>query len=303
MWFEDSKRWYEEEAKNVKKMVKAHFLIPEIEWHSGEKPPKDYSYSNSYDLILVDYQLDSNHGDELIRQIRANQIVTDVLFYSANIHDLLGSISDEENYLDGVYVSDRDRAEFEIKVESLINKLVRRSADIVNLRGFVLDSTSDFESRVEDMLDQYWEKANEEQRSLLRKKLGKVYGDKQGGLIRKKSEVDDSESFQFKNHNREHGVLGIQDRMRMLNACKEILDGIDLGDSENIVKYYNDKVNSFRIELGHIPCDGETITVRGTTWSIGDKLFRHLRSNVKDVDDMLEYIENNLDGFNGEAQS
>ena len=39
------------------------------------------------------------------------------------------------------------------ELENLIERIVKRSEDIVNLRGFVLDNTSDFEVRIKEILN------------------------------------------------------------------------------------------------------------------------------------------------------
>lgn len=44
---------------------------------------------------------------------------------------------------------------------------MKRSEDIVNLRGFVMDGSSDFEVRIQEILNIVWNKFTEEEKGIL----------------------------------------------------------------------------------------------------------------------------------------
>jgi hypothetical protein len=69
--------------------------------------------------------------------------------------------------IDGIYYTKRDIKVFPEKVKHLIDKIVKRAEDLVNLRGFVLDDSCDFEVRVKELLNLAWGKFTEEQKELL----------------------------------------------------------------------------------------------------------------------------------------
>ena len=80
---------------------------------------------------------------------------------------MLAAIRTKMPPIDGVYLTKRDYAIFAEKVGKVIEKIVKRSEDIVNLRGFVLDNTSDFELRIKEILNLCWQKFDDAQKSSL----------------------------------------------------------------------------------------------------------------------------------------
>ena len=67
-----------------------------------------------------------------------------------------------------VYIlTKRDYTIFTEKAEKLIGKIVKRSEDVVNLRGFVLDNTSNFELRIKEILNICWQKFSDEHKKIV----------------------------------------------------------------------------------------------------------------------------------------
>lgn len=99
-----------------------------------------------YDLILVDFNLsdeDGNNGISIIKQLREKGIYTDVLFYSGNMDGMRQQLKAEE--LDNVTYSDNERGRFLEKFRRVLEKQLNLIMQISDLRGYLMDSTSDFD--------------------------------------------------------------------------------------------------------------------------------------------------------------
>lgn len=97
------------------------------------------------DLIIMDYLLaNNNKGDQLIRQIRSHNLLTDIIFYSAD-PDFLKNIG----RLDGVFAVEREN--LESKLLAITNHLLRKEMDISNFRGLVMAETSELDYKIIDI--------------------------------------------------------------------------------------------------------------------------------------------------------
>lgn len=132
LWFEDEVTWFNMEKLRINSILQEHYLVPEIVRKDGDDFDISEITGNEYDLIMMDYKL---------------VVVTKGM-----------------PPIDSVYLTKRDYTIFTEKAEKLITKIVKRSEDIVNLRGFVLDNTSDFELRIKEILNICWQKFSDEQR-------------------------------------------------------------------------------------------------------------------------------------------
>lgn len=168
LWFEDELSWFRMERLRVNAILDEHFLISEIERRDGENFDISEFTGNDYDLILMDYKLaEGMTGDTIVSAIRENNILTDILFYSSEEQNMLAALSKGMPHIDGVYLTKRDYTIFTNKVRGLIGKIVKRSEDLVNLRGFVMDGSSDFEVRIKEILNIVWNKFTDDEKDVL----------------------------------------------------------------------------------------------------------------------------------------
>jgi hypothetical protein len=110
--------------------------------------------SNSFDLILIDYELGSNeNGEKFANKFRASLPSVDILFYSGK-HDAgnLRQIIANEN-VDGVNcVGRRDLAE---GTYAVIENIINRSHKISTLRGLILNSVCEMDHMIREILCKY----------------------------------------------------------------------------------------------------------------------------------------------------
>lgn len=298
LWFEDEVTWFNMEKLRINAILQEHYLTPEIVRKDGDDFDISELTGNDYDLIMMDYKLAAEAtGDIIVSAIRQNDILTDILFYSSEEQDMLAAVAKGMPPIDGVYLTKRDYTIFTEKAEKLISKIVKRSEDIVNLRGFVLDNTSDFELRIKEILNICWQKFSDEQRQLLIEITNNILNGKKSWTT-KQIETAKASGNVFTYANDDNHLLGVADR---LDIMQEVLPILFLEYSfpqtycpSNFKKYYIDKVNVYRNRLGHLRFGEKTIKIGGKEVEINQELHRLLRKNIAEVDKIIEEIETHI---------
>lgn len=295
LWFEDELSWFRMEQMYIKNILNKHYLIPDIVRKDGGNFDISELLGNDYDLILMDYKLaEGTTGDTIVSAIRKNDILTDILFYSSEEQNMLEALSKGMPPIDGVYLTKRDYTIFTEKAEKLINKIVRRSEDVVNLRGFVLDNTSDFEVRIKEILNICWQKFNEEQKEKITETI-KVLLEQKLSWTKKQVEKAKEQQDVFSYANNDERMLSVSDRLDVLQVVLPILfSEYDLSEKEcpsDFKQYYIENINMYRNRLGHIKFGEKTIRIKGKDIDINQDFHRLLRKNISEIDNKLEYIE------------
>lgn len=302
LWFEDEPTWYNMEKLRVDGILKTHYLTPSIVRKSGDDFNIPELTGNDYDLILMDFKLaDGVTGDSVVAALRENSILTDILFYSSEEDSMLNAIRAKMPPIDGVYLAKRDYAAFTEKVEKIIGKIVKRSEDIVNLRGFVLDSSSDFEVRIREILNICWQKIDDGQKSSLTEALLKIL-DRKKSWTTKQVEQARSASVVFEYANNDEHLLSISDKLEILQAVLQILTSADSLPASvcpaDFKQYYTDKISVYRNKLGHITLGEKTIRIKNKDIEINQDLHRLLRGNIAEVNSHIcgieDYITQNM---------
>ena len=294
LWFEDEPTWYNMEKLRIEGILREHQLIPSITRRSGEDFTIQELTSNDYDLILMDFMLDELTGDKIVSEIRNNNVLTDILFYSSEEDNMLNAIRRQMPPIDGVYLTKRDYTVFTEKASKLISKIVRRSEDVVNLRGFVLDNTSDFELRIKEILNICWNKFDDGQKASLTTKVVELLDGKVSWIKKQVEEAKASECI-FAYANNAERLLSISDRLDIFQIVLPIL----LRDYHfpiascpaDFKQYYIEMVNMYRNRLSHITLGEKTIKIKGKDIEINQDLHRLLRKNIAKVDTTITQIE------------
>jgi len=148
MWIEDSDDWLKEQREVLE------ILIEELHVSVDFHPVFDVQEvmtsleANSvgfrgYDIFLIDYDLSkSTKGHDVIGKIREIGVNSDVLFYSSEEETTIRSIvaADAAAY-EGIYVA--NRGSFGERVMTLIQKNAKQLLSLPNIRGFLMDQTSE----------------------------------------------------------------------------------------------------------------------------------------------------------------
>jgi len=177
VWLDDEPNKMKTYIEEIKSILHENFFIPEIKeaYKSYEDFQKSFETAtssdiygevfNDCDLLLIDYNIaekqenDQKTGATIIKQLRTKGIYTETLFYS-NAMDEYRKKTDRDE-LDNVIYADKN--ELVSKVEKIIKKSVIQSMIISNLRGYLMDSTSDFDFICRNVSEYYFKKLNNKQ--------------------------------------------------------------------------------------------------------------------------------------------
>ena len=149
LWFEDTDESFDTLSRRTERYVNSKNLRCQIRrvWGSSDFDLAAYDL-NTYEILVVDLRLSEHScGYDIIRAIREGNYVNDVLFYSAEGVQVLSAIMKEYG-LEGVFITDRNHKIFVPKIKQLIDKSIRRSENVINIRGIVMDETSEFDTQM-----------------------------------------------------------------------------------------------------------------------------------------------------------
>jgi len=156
LWLEDADDWYPAARSKIEKYIEIHNFIPHItRLISPDEEAIKATENIRYDLVLVDYDLkNKTRGSDGIRALRDNNVWADVIFYTSKS---LGALEDEmkSQILEGVYRTSRVDPYFSDKVKNIIDKIIKRSEDIINIRGMVMDYVSEFDTMLRKIIEKY----------------------------------------------------------------------------------------------------------------------------------------------------
>ena len=157
LWFEDNDEWYEIAKNEIEEYIKELCFYPNfIRFKSiHSEDIKDVLSVHNFDLVFADLNLDqSDKGSNAIKFIRDSYILADALFYSTDGIEKIKSTMKSE-VLEGVYLSDRGEHLFPEKAKKLIDKAVKRSEDILNVRGMLMDTVSEFDEKIKESIRKF----------------------------------------------------------------------------------------------------------------------------------------------------
>ncbi len=149
LWIDDSDDYVESTLELIQNTIRNNYMEPQIQNYSSYDEFKEKELNNfdeqvfsCYDQILVDYALSGSTGDEIIKQIRTRNIFTDIVFYSSNYESMIEEIKDK-GQLDGVFFAKREN--LLSVINNVIKKNLKREFNIANIRGLIMDGTTEFD--------------------------------------------------------------------------------------------------------------------------------------------------------------
>ena len=151
LWVDDSPDWVSPVKDNITSHLEGKGYEPKIELKESGADV-DTSKLADIDLIIIDYQLPGDKGDELIKQVRDKECLTQIVFYSQ------GPINRDAR-LYGVHFSTREDVEEDI--EKVVDKTIERAQDITLVRGFIIAETIDVENILEECMAKIFEDKGE----------------------------------------------------------------------------------------------------------------------------------------------
>jgi len=268
-WCEDNDEWFEQISEKVEKYLSSKNMKPILKrMKRGDFKIEDHDFSQ-YEIMIIDYQLeDDTLGDNIIEGIRRNKYYNDVIFYSSNGLKVADDVLKTKG-LQGVFISDRKNKKILEIIQSLIDKSLKRSENLVNIRGIVMDTTSHYDNIIEELILKIYEKLvyeDDKNEQILLKyissKLIKDYKDKSQKFISNYSELSD-EKFKNMLNDREFNSY-MKNRLLNKLLCMDFSLTSDLEkiyyeffseDKANknmcFMKHYDEDIISHRNDLAH----------------------------------------------------
>ena len=142
LWVDDSPDWVESIEDSIKSHLEEKGYDPQIELkESGDN--LDASKLTEVDLIIIDFRLPNVNGDELIKEIRNKECLTEIVLYSQEAVTL-------SEHFDGIFYASRDEAE-EL-IQKVIDRTINKAQDITLIRGFIIAEAIDVEIILEECM-------------------------------------------------------------------------------------------------------------------------------------------------------
>lgn len=174
LWIDDAEDWIESIDRDIlDDYIKAEGFDPEFEIRSS---PEDIALDvdgKSFDLMVIDYNITENGhkcGDDIIKSVRDNDCLTEVIFYSQNSSTILRKKAAEKE-IDGVFYANRDQDSLLRKIQDVFDLTVRKVVDVNNMRGIVMAGVADLDHLLGDLIREIHTKLDEDGRVSHRKKL------------------------------------------------------------------------------------------------------------------------------------
>lgn len=174
LWIDDAEDYVDSTKELVVQAIQNRFMDADIESYSDYDEFKSEKLENfdatsfdSYGLILMDFALSGTTGDAVIRELRSKEIYTDIVFYSSDKENMESSLKNSDQ-LNGVFLADRANL-LEI-IGRVVQKNLKREYRISNIRGLIMDSTSEFDYICQSTTIALFEKLSSEQQDVIVRK-------------------------------------------------------------------------------------------------------------------------------------
>lgn len=174
LWIDDAEDYVDSTKELVVQAIQNRFMDADIESYSDYDEFKSEKLENFdatsfdfYDLILMDFALSGTTGDAVIRELRSKEIYTDIVFYSSDKENMESSLKNSDQ-LNGVFLADRANL-LEI-IGRVVQKNLKREYRISNIRGLIMDSTSEFDYICQSTTIALFEKLSSEKQDVIVRK-------------------------------------------------------------------------------------------------------------------------------------
>lgn len=207
---------------------------------------------------------------------------------------------------DGIYFSDRKREELFPKLQKVVDKVVRRMQDIVNLRGVVLDNVSGFENQMQNILVLAANKFSQAQiKSLNEYTKNKLIVPAKNEYIRKIDEIESNPEALKAIISAPDYFLDSYKKARLVGRVIKILVDeyglvIDKKYNKFVEVYYNEIIK-YRNALGHAMRSNEHADrevfigeIDKTPLIFTEDLFRQMRASLNEYQQVINLVENSF---------
>ena len=251
LWVEDAQSWLDTTKETLEDAVDELGVNCFIEHVSDidsffQVLEQEKDGFKKFDVFFIDFALSSDNivGSDVIRKIKKENFCSDILFYSANgVVKLRDLIKENIEHYEGVYLSDRNM--FIDKSFNLIEKNIRRSLSVQNIRGILMDETSENDFISTAYLLKKYETLSEEDKSVIysfiRKRINEEYKNTINVMDSNLSKINENEDLKMKN------ILGFSSHLLPLKLKYEIFEEI-LNLTKNRI-FEDHSLSDYRTEI------------------------------------------------------
>lgn len=263
LWVEDTKLYFEESkeileayAEEIGVSVKFHYIQDVTKFFDMIK--HNENGFKLYDLFFIDYSLSSGvEGNQLISELRTKKLDSDILFYSSDRESEIKDIVQNDILsFEGVYIANKEN--FDDKSYWLIKKNARRLTSLSNIRGYLMDQTSENDFTVQSYILEKFDCLNQEQKKEISDMfLNFIKSKKEKFVSQASDEIKKLEKDGIRNINK---IMGLSSELFPIHLKYEIFSKMLEYDSEisfedvTVEKYLNDIVKA-RNTLAHKKLD------------------------------------------------
>lgn len=269
---------------------------------SNKKGNEDLSNTDydKFDLILMDYGLiGSESGVEKYKEIRAAHSYVDVAFYSTTMEECREKLKELEKSgidVEGAYYLDyQNDTLFEEKIEHIIDKIVKRSESIENLRGLILSETTLFDKKAYEIIVRLTTKYNlsDELNVYISKDLHENIVERYNSreeeyaLANSKFEycMDPTKSIPY---------LDAANQIRLLNKILKMLKARGINVDKKLDKFfesYRKEVIDYRNAFAHSRQKENKLTINGKEIIIDCAFHKYIREQLHKYEELFLLIE------------
>ncbi|MBR6200692.1 MAG: hypothetical protein IKQ61_10590 [Spirochaetales bacterium] len=300
LWLDDRIEEYQtlEIDEYLEQYLDELFFSPHLYMYETIEDAKKNLEKKKWDVIFSDFNInESKNGEQFIRDIRNNNINSEVLFYSAQ-QDLPKMEIDRISFLR--LSSDKAYEELKGKMKSVIDLTVEKLNDLTNLRGLVMSEVSELDDKMKNIVADYCKKSVDNEQELRNYIIGKIEEHLKGSLDTSQSKCDKKCIHQWKNKTISEVVFEQNfDSYTTARALDHILKKQSIPDVNKFLDDYYKAIIKNRNELAHcrtkLKEDGSEvlITKNGEKEFTSDDINK-IRKNIIGYHKMFEKLKTNL---------
>ena len=169
VWIDDAKGWVNSLLEEVESIFKEKEFSPVIKKFEETTAAKDIVLDTYVDLILVDYHLAGQKGDEFIKEIRQKRCFAQVVFYSQDVNN--SKLIKPDNH----FIHVTSKGDISSKLKDLADQAYRTYNDPAFMRGLLLSEFIDLENLMEELISRSFKEQKEFFRKAIIHKMGESF--------------------------------------------------------------------------------------------------------------------------------
>ena len=293
LWLDDKINDFIEDGwvEKIKNYLSEEGFAPNVLTAAKIDEFNKYLDENTFDLILTDYHMAGKNGDQVVKDIRENNIQTEILFYTAQGGSLkeIGNI----NRVTFFETTSDHHSEVVEETISLIALTIRKFQHIIAMRGMIMHETSTLDEHTKQILLLYMGSKKAENDEIINSICQKL-----NEFLTKKMEIVTSvkQDMKYKNLIKDNFLFSAEYK---IEAIKYILEKLSLSD---FTSDYKAEVSNLRNKFAHAVLEtdpnGRQFFKSGEEGlTFDEKLCRTIRMNINKHKKNIDNLETALEKY------